>query len=132
MADQKITDLTEDTAPAATDLLVTVDNPGGSPVNKKVTVANLGEAINPMTTAGDVIYGGASGVLTRLAIGTANQLLRTNSGATAPEWASVGRVLISEQTPSSTGTVTFDNIPATYKHLLIEYVGRSTASWANL
>ena len=41
-----------------------------------------------MTTAGDIIYGGASGAGTRLAIGTANQLLRVNAGATAPEYAS--------------------------------------------
>jgi hypothetical protein len=46
---------------------------------------------NPMTTAGDLIYGGASGVATRLAIGTAGQVLKVNGGATAPEWgASAG------------------------------------------
>ena len=42
---------------------------------------------NPMTTQGDVIYGGSSGTPTRLGIGTAGQVLVTNSGATAPEWA---------------------------------------------
>lgn len=42
---------------------------------------------NPMTTAGDLIYGGASGTPTRLGIGTAGQVLKTNAGATAPEWA---------------------------------------------
>jgi len=42
---------------------------------------------NPMTTAGDIIYGGTSGVPTRLAKGTATQVLTMNSGATAPEWA---------------------------------------------
>lgn len=42
---------------------------------------------NPMTTAGDVIYGGASGTPTRLAVGTAGQVLTVNAGATAPEWA---------------------------------------------
>ena len=42
---------------------------------------------NPMTTQGDVIYGGASGTPTRLGIGTAGQVLKTNAGATAPEWA---------------------------------------------
>ena len=45
---------------------------------------------NPMTTAGDVIYGGASGVATRLAIGTAGKVLTVNAGATAPEWATAG------------------------------------------
>ena len=42
---------------------------------------------NPMTTAGDIIYGGADGTPTRLAKGTASQVLKMNSGATAPEWA---------------------------------------------
>jgi hypothetical protein len=45
--------------------------------------------INPMTTAGDTIYGGADGVPTRLAKGTASQVLTMNSGATAPEWGTV-------------------------------------------
>ena len=44
-------------------------------------------AINPMTTAGDIVYGGVSGLPTRLGIGTALQTLITNAGATAPEWA---------------------------------------------
>jgi len=41
---------------------------------------------NPMTAAGDIIYGGTSGAPTRLAAGTAGQVLKMNSGATAPEW----------------------------------------------
>lgn len=47
------------------------------------------DALSPMTTAGDLIYGGASGTRTRLGIGTGLQVLRTNAGATAPEWATV-------------------------------------------
>jgi hypothetical protein len=41
MADNKITALTEDTAPAVTDLLLTVDDPSGSAANKKATIANV-------------------------------------------------------------------------------------------
>lgn len=42
MADKKITELTAlGAAPAGTDILPMVDDPGGSPVTKKVTVANL-------------------------------------------------------------------------------------------
>ena len=60
------------------------------------TTANAAfNALSPMTTAGDVIYGGTSGVGTRLAVGTAGQVLTVNSGATAPQWS----------TPT-TGTVT--------------------------
>lgn len=47
---------------------------------------------NPMTTAGDVVYGGASGVPSRLGVGTAGQVLKVNAGATAPEWGSTSAV----------------------------------------
>ena len=39
---------------------------------------------NPMTTAGDIIYGGTSGTPTRLAKGTNGQILKM--GATYPAW----------------------------------------------
>jgi hypothetical protein len=52
-------------------------------------------ALSPLTTAGDTLYGGTSGAGTRLAIGTAGQVLTVNAGATAPQWS----------TPT-TGTVT--------------------------
>lgn len=42
---------------------------------------------NPMTTQGDIIYGGSSGTPTRLSKGTAGQVLTMNSGATTPEWS---------------------------------------------
>ncbi len=42
---------------------------------------------NVMTTQGDTIFGGTSGVQTRLPKGTASQVLTMNAGATAPEWA---------------------------------------------
>lgn len=42
--------------------------------------------INPMTTGGDIIYGGASGVPTRLANGTAGQVLQSNGTTVAPSW----------------------------------------------
>jgi len=42
-----------------------------------------------LTTAGDIAYATGASTWARLAIGTAGQLLRTNAGATAPEWASV-------------------------------------------
>jgi hypothetical protein len=41
---------------------------------------------NPMTTGGDVIYGGASGTPTRLANGTAGYLLQSNGTTLAPTW----------------------------------------------
>lgn len=41
MADQKITDLTADTSPSTDDLIITVNDPAGTPANRKVTIANL-------------------------------------------------------------------------------------------
>lgn len=45
MADQKITQLTEETAPVSSDLTVIVDDPSGSPTTKKTTLANLSKGI---------------------------------------------------------------------------------------
>ena len=46
MTNKKITELTElGTAPDSTDILAIVDDPGGSPVTKKITVANLTSGI---------------------------------------------------------------------------------------
>jgi len=39
-------------------------------------------------TQGDTIYASAADTLSALGIGTATQILQTNSGATAPEWSS--------------------------------------------
>jgi len=44
----------------------------------------------------------------------------------AMEIAIGGRTLISEQTPTGTGTVTFNSISGGYKNLLLEWVARST------
>jgi hypothetical protein len=76
-------------------------------------------AKSTVTTAGDVIYRNAT-VPTRLGIGTAGQVLTVNSGATAPEWATVaagGWTLASTTTLS--GTSTSINIPSGYRQIVI-------------
>ncbi len=45
MADQKITQLTADTTPTTDDLIVTVNDPAGTPGNKKVTLSDLTKAL---------------------------------------------------------------------------------------
>lgn len=43
-------------------------------------------ALSPMTTGGDLIYGGASGVGTRLANGSIGNVLTSGGGTAAPTW----------------------------------------------
>jgi len=44
------------------------------------------DALSPMTTGGDIIYGGASGTGARLANGSLGQYLKSNGGTNAPTW----------------------------------------------
>ncbi len=48
MADTKISDLNANTAPVSSDLLVMVDDPGGTPATQKVTFGNAAAAMVPM------------------------------------------------------------------------------------
>jgi hypothetical protein len=52
----------------------------------QTTKAPAFDALSPMTTQGDIIYGGASGTGTRLAIGTSTQVLH---GGTIPGYSAV-------------------------------------------
>jgi hypothetical protein len=78
-----------------------------------------------ITTAGDLLYGTAADTVARLGIGTANQVLAVNSGATAPEWKTVGAsgmTLVKRSTftgVATTGT-TFDGVfTSTYGSYLV-------------
>lgn len=53
MADAKITSLAADTSPTSDDLIVTVNDPAGTPVNKKVTLASLFAALQTWVFASD-------------------------------------------------------------------------------
>jgi len=97
-------------------------------VKTSYDLANAAIAKSTVTTAGDIIYRNAT-VPTRLGIGTAGQVLKVNSGATAPEWATMGAsgmTLISRQTFSSVATTgtTFDNVfTSTYKSYVAVFEG---------
>lgn len=90
------------------------------------------KALNPETTAGDIAYrASTANAKTRLAIGTAGQVLTVNSGATAPEWATPagGLTLLNTGGTTLTGaSVTVSSIPATYKDLLIVAVNFKPAT----
>lgn len=83
--------------------------------------------LNPETTAGDISYrGSTANAKTRLPIGTAGQVLKVNSGATAPEWATInagGMTLINETVASGLSSLSFSSIASTYKDLYLEWSG---------
>jgi hypothetical protein len=87
-------------------------------------LANAAIAKSTLTTAGDIIYRNAT-VPVRLGIGTANQVLAVNSGATAPEWKTVSSGSFTKvQTSTFSGvantSTTFDGVfTSTYKNYMI-------------
>jgi len=60
-----------------------------SDANKPISSATQTalNALNPMTTGGDMIYGGASGAPTRLANGSAGQVFTSSGTTAAPTWS---------------------------------------------
>jgi hypothetical protein len=99
------------------------------------TVKNL----NPETTLGDIAYrSSTANVNTRLALGTANQQLRVNAGATAPEWftpaaAASGATLISRTDISAAATTTVDSLFSdTYENYILDFIWVTSSSGANV
>jgi hypothetical protein len=111
------TDLVKDGAAAIRTLGSSVDT----------TTKNL----NPETTLGDIAYrSSTANVNTRLALGTANQILRVNSGATAPEWftpAIAGGMTLLDTMSLSGSSVTSATFSSAYTQLVI-YVTETYAS----
>lgn len=74
-------------------------NKGGT---GQTTKAAAFDALSPMTTGGDLIYGGSAGTGTRLANGSVNQYLASAGTTAAPVWTSFAAPTIQKFT--STGT----------------------------
>jgi len=108
MADVKITALVEKLSVEDDDLLAIVDDPGGTPITKKVTVANakagiLGghtvlstthsDTLAGTVVRGDIIIGNSTPAWARLAKGAANSVLVSNgtdiSWSAAPRLANI-------------------------------------------
>lgn len=69
--------------------------------NKPTSFNNL----SPMTTGGDIIYGGASGAATRLPNGSSGQVLTSGGGTAAPSWTPANSGTVSSVTFTGDGTV---------------------------
>jgi hypothetical protein len=97
--------ITGGTITGITDLAIT---DGGTGASSALTAFNN---LSPLTTQGDILYRNATDN-TRLPKGTANQMLRMNSGATAPEWytgANRNLVLLGSDV-ASTASTSFQDI----------------------
>ena len=85
-----------------------------------------------VTTNGDIIYGTGSGTVTRLGIGSSNQVLTVTGGV--PVWATAasgGMTLIASGNLSST-QLNISSIPGTYKTLVLWMKNVSLSSAANV
>jgi hypothetical protein len=81
---------------------------------------------------GDIVVANGSNSAGILPIGTDGQYIVADSTlALGLGWKTGGRILISEQTPTGTGTLTWSSIPATFKSLEIEMTARGTDSAAS-
>jgi len=89
-----------------------------------------------ITTAGDLLYGTAADTVARLGIGTAGQVLKVNSGATAPEWGAAasggGMTLLNSGNTSMSGaTHSLTSISGSYKDLQLIFRAVLPANDAN-
>jgi len=82
-----------------------------------------------LTTQGDILYRDGSG-LQRLAKGTAGQVLKINSGATAPEWGTDqgGKILQVKQASDNTQRTTSSNSFVTASNTLSVTITPTAAS----
>ena len=120
---------------AATSLLNDIWN-GATSAGRKWAIDLNGKQVSAAYTAGDVLFastGVIAGVrrIDGLALGTANQLLRVNAGATAPEWAStLSGLTLTSPTITGTGAAAFSTLATS--GLLSANAGLTVASGQTL
>lgn len=98
--------------------------------NKTINAANntlIGVLSNPMTTGGDLIYGGAAGVSTRLANGSSGNYLKSSGGTSAPAWQAFTPPKITTYL-SGSGTHTFTGSPTYVRVRLVGGGGGGSGS----
>jgi len=90
-----------------------------------ITVAKGGTNIASFT-AGDILYATGATTLAKLAKGSGSDTLKMNSGATAPEWVTVGAAssdfvkLTSDSTNTGASSYSFDHFEnATYSNYMV-------------
>jgi len=93
--------LSDSTSSTSTTLAATANA-----VKTTYDLADAAIAKSTLTTAGDIIFRNST-VPTRLGIGTAGQVLKVNSGATAPEWGSASSSFVGCQAINDNFSVSY-------------------------
>jgi len=94
------------------------------PVFTATEANNANELVSKYANAGSVVYQGSGtpGTFTELAVGTAGQVLKVNSGATAPEWGQVAAAGIADSAVTSAkildGTIVLADLAASLQAYL--------------
>lgn len=94
------------------------------PVFTATEANQANELVSKFANAGSVVYQGSGtpGTFTELAIGTAGQVLKVNSGATAPEWGQVAAAGIADSAVTSAkildGTIVLADLAASLQAFL--------------
>ena len=102
----------------ATDAATALSNLGGQPSDATLT------SLSGLSLAeGDILYATAADTLVKLAKGTAGQVLKMNSGATAPEWTtnSTSWTLVSSSSTWTGGSQTITGLSG-YSQIMVSAV----------
>lgn len=102
-------------------------------VKSAYDLANAAIPKSLVDAAGDLIYATANDTVARLALGSAGQVLKVNSGATAPEWAAAGGAtgltLISTESFSGVSSVIKNNcFDSTYDNYRLMFNATAAAN----
>src|SRR3990167_1603381 len=135
MADVKITALTENTTPLTTDLAVMVDDPGGTPLTQKITLANLRnhtildgaihtDSVAQTVSRGSLIYANSTPKWYELVVGAANTVLV--SDGTDISWSATPRLANIADTGGTSRITTATSGP----HVTLTGVVRTTNNLA--
>ena len=84
MADKKITSMNTTTAPAASDLMLVVVDPSGTPLNKTVTITNLANTVANQHKTGNTVQSNVDGVDTVFKQYDGTEVARIYDGAVVP------------------------------------------------
>lgn len=113
--------------------VLTYDNATGT-IGLEVAPGSGGAAVATdaiWDAAGDLVYGTGNNAASRLAIGTAGQILKVNAGATAPEWATdvagIDSTAIHDNVSGEIAAVTAKATPVNADLVLIEDSAASNA-----